>query len=134
MTHTKKHHRPLEIASNPSRFTNPRENAAEIHVGNRIMNGSREDSRSRDTHSRDTEEMEMFVPHPWGMLNVQRHPQAGTEFSQQLSRVCRESLGSQDIQKLNFTKFPFKQSQHLSPRVNSVKKLIHRNSLLLLIF
>lgn len=57
----KKHHRPLQTAVNPSKFTNLIEKNAGVRVGNKkgIMNGSREDSRSRDTHSSDTEEMEM---------------------------------------------------------------------------
>lgn len=57
------------MAANPSKFTNPMEKAAGIHVGTGkgIMNGSREDSRCRDTHSSDTGQMEMFVTHPQGM-------------------------------------------------------------------
>lgn len=42
--HTKKHHRPLLISVHPTKFTNPMDKAAGIHMRNRkgIMNRSRE--------------------------------------------------------------------------------------------
>lgn len=121
--HPENHHRPLHIAANPSKLTNAMEEAAGIRVRNGILNGSREDSRSWDTQSK------------WNVCDTSpgnpapEPPQAGTDFC---SPSSYPGLAGK-VQEANTSRSLIAQI-HLFPRVNSVNKLIHRTSLLLLIF